>query len=54
MKNSPAKPGPYGEDVDELGAGAKVSKILFDRLSVKDHERYSDYSQRTLQPPDMQ
>lgn len=48
MKNSPAKPGPLG-DVDEPGTGAKVSQILYDRLAVKDQERYSDYSQRSIQ-----
>ena len=27
---------------------ANVSQILFNRLTVKDDERYSDYSQRSL------
>ena len=47
QKNSPAKPGPQMED--ETSAGVKVSEVLFDRLAVKDQERYSDYSQRSLQ-----
>ncbi len=29
-------------------ANANVSQILFNRLSVKDEEKYSDYSQRSL------
>ena len=29
-------------------ADASVSKILFNRLTVKDEERYSDYSQRSM------
>ena len=28
--------------------GAPVSKILFNRLTVKDEERYSNYSQASL------
>ena len=29
-------------------ADASVSKILYNRLTVKDEERYSDYSQRSM------
>ena len=39
---------PNETTVHEMTDGAKVSEVLFGRLSVKDEERYSDYSQRSL------
>ena len=39
---------PNETTVAAMSDGAKVSEVLFNRLSVKDEERYSDYSQRSI------